>query len=166
MALLNRIDALQASEFFEPSRIGNPELDPPVMTIKIWEAARAPSADSASVGEPALVLRIGKHDALRKTVFARLENDQVILALPDTILEVLPRNAFAFRDLDDAVVESSRHSQAHDHAGGENRRARAGQGRRTQSVAIASADRCPRRHAVGHPGAGGLVQPSRRPVDH
>jgi Domain of unknown function (DUF4340) len=100
MALLNRIDALQASEFFEPSRIGNAELDPPVMTIKIWESARAPSGTSASVGEPALVLRIGKHDALRKTVFARLDNDQVILALPDTILEVLPRNAFAFRDLE------------------------------------------------------------------
>jgi hypothetical protein len=99
MALLNRIDALETSEFFEPSRIGNAELDPALMTIKIWEAANAPSGTWASVGEPALVLRIGKHDALRKTVFARLENDQVILALPDTILDVLPRNAFALRDL-------------------------------------------------------------------
>jgi hypothetical protein len=44
-------------------------------------------------------LRIGKHDALRKTVYARRENDHAILALPDTILEVLPKNALAFRDL-------------------------------------------------------------------
>ena len=99
MALLNRIDALQASEFFEPSRIGDSQLDPALMTIKIWEAASAQSGTWASVGEPALVLRIGRHDALRKTVFARLENDQVILALPDTILDVLPKSAFAFRDL-------------------------------------------------------------------
>jgi hypothetical protein len=99
IALLNRIDALQASEFFEPSRIGDPQLDPAIMTIKIWEAASAQSGTWPSVGEPALVLRIGRHDALRKTVFARLENDQVILALPDTILEVLPKNAFALRDL-------------------------------------------------------------------
>ena len=33
-------------------------------------------------------------------MFAQLENDQVILALPDTFLEVLPKNAFAFRDLE------------------------------------------------------------------
>ncbi len=100
MALLNRIDALQAMEFFEPSRIGDAGLDPPMMTIKIWEPASASSGGWSAVGEPALVLRVGKHDALRKSVFARLENDQVILALPDTFLEVLPKNAFAFRDLE------------------------------------------------------------------
>jgi hypothetical protein len=46
IALLNRIDALQASEFFEPSRIGDPQLDPALMTIKISEAASAQSGTS------------------------------------------------------------------------------------------------------------------------
>ncbi len=99
MSFLNRIDALETSEFFQPNQVGNPELDRPVMTVKIWEKGRPQSPGSSPAEEPALVLRIGKHDLLRKTVFARLENDDAILALPDTILEVLPKNEFAFRDL-------------------------------------------------------------------
>ena len=35
---------------------------------------------------------------MTKSIFAQLENDDVILALPDTLLEVLPKNEFAFRD--------------------------------------------------------------------
>ena len=69
------------------------------MTIKIWEKRRAQRPASSRGEEPALVLRIGKRDVLRKTVFARLENDDAILAVPDTINEVLPKNTFAFRDL-------------------------------------------------------------------
>ena len=99
MSFLSRIDTLETSEFFQPNQVGNPELDPPVMTVKIWEKRRAQSPDSSPADEPALVLRIGKHDLLRKTVFARLENDDAILAVPDTLIEVLPKNAFAFRDL-------------------------------------------------------------------
>ncbi len=69
------------------------------MTVKIWEAARTRSGAENSTGDPVLVLNFGRHDALLKTVFARLQDDQTVLAVPDTILEVLPRNAFAFRDL-------------------------------------------------------------------
>ncbi len=46
----------------------------------------------------ALDLRLGNHDVLKKTIYARLEGDSVILALPDKILEVLPKNPLAFRD--------------------------------------------------------------------
>ncbi len=99
VAFLSRIDSLQTSEFFQPNQIAKTELDPPVMKITIWEGKPARPRDSASAEEEALVLRIGKHDILRKTVFARLEHDDAILALPDTILEVLPKNIFAFRDL-------------------------------------------------------------------
>jgi hypothetical protein len=98
-SFLKGMDGLQTSEFLPVDQVKNLELDPPVMTIKIWEKRAVKSAGGSPTADPALVLRVGKHDVLRKTVFARLENDQAVLALPDTILEVLPRNMFAFRDL-------------------------------------------------------------------
>jgi Domain of unknown function (DUF4340) len=99
VSLLNRIDNLQTSEFFTPSRVSDSGLDRPVLTLKIWQKGR-PQAPGAEPKETlALDLRMGKHDLLRKTVFARLEGDDAILGLPDTILEVLPKNTFAFRDL-------------------------------------------------------------------
>ena len=97
-SFVSGMSSLQTSEFLEPKQVNKPELDPPIMTIQIWEE-RSPSRTAASSADPVVVLRIGKHDALRKTVYARLENDHAILALPDTILEVLPKNALAFRDL-------------------------------------------------------------------
>ena len=99
MSFLRGIDTLQTSEFFQLNQVGSAELEPPVMTVKIWEKKRAQSPTSSPAEELALELRIGKHDVLRKTVFARLEKDDAVLALPDTILEVLPKNVFAFRDL-------------------------------------------------------------------
>ena len=110
-SFLNRIGALETSEFFQPNQVGNPELDPPVMTIKIWETRRAQSPGSSSADGPALVLRVGKHDLLRKTVFARLDNDDAILALPDTLIEVLPKNTFAFSRPDNIVAKPRGHSQ-------------------------------------------------------
>lgn len=99
VTLLSRIDSLQTSEFFTAKQVGDSGLDQPIMTVKLWEKTRGRTPASPSPDELALNLRIGKHDVLRKTVFARLEDDDVILALPDTILEVLPKNVFAFRDL-------------------------------------------------------------------
>jgi Domain of unknown function (DUF4340) len=99
VAFLNRIDTLQTSEFFTAKQVDDSGLDKPIMTVKIWEKQRAQMKPASSSDEPVLNLRIGKQDLLRKTVFARLENDDAILALPDTILEVLPKNIFAFRDL-------------------------------------------------------------------
>ncbi|MGO9600952.1 MAG: DUF4340 domain-containing protein [Isosphaeraceae bacterium] len=122
-SLLNRLDGLQTSEFLDPARVPRPELDPPNMTVKLWEgpSARSPtrrpggsttsgsqttSGGSTSSGSspdsssqaPALVLGIGRHDRLRKTVYGQLEGDTVILALPDGLLDVLPRNRLAYRD--------------------------------------------------------------------
>ena len=78
MSLLNRIDTLQTSEYFQANQVGNAELEPAVMTVKIWERKRAQSPTSSPAEELALELRIGKHDVLRKTIFARLENDDAI----------------------------------------------------------------------------------------
>lgn len=97
---LSHLQELQTSEFLEPKVVPNPGLDPPIMTIKIKQAGdrrMAPgSTDSGSW--QALDLRLGTHDILKKAIYGRLAGDGVILALPDKLLEVLPKNPLAFRD--------------------------------------------------------------------
>jgi hypothetical protein len=104
-AFLNQIATAQTSEFLPPGRAPDPQLDPPVMSITIRQAAPGPAGAGSSGADrsgvtsaPALSLRLGRYDAVRKTIYARLEGDQVILALPDSLLEVLPKNPYAFRD--------------------------------------------------------------------
>jgi len=88
-SFLSKLDTLQTSEFLQPKQVSNTGLDPPLMTIKVWERG---------LDEPTAQLLIGRHDLLRRTVYAQLPNDQFILALVDTFAEVLPKNAFAFRN--------------------------------------------------------------------
>ncbi len=88
-ALVTKLDGLETSEFFKPNQIRNSGLNPPLLTIKVWEKGSP---------EPTAQLQVGNHDLLRKTVFAQLPNDQVVLVLLDTIVEVLPKNTLAFRD--------------------------------------------------------------------
>jgi hypothetical protein len=97
---LARIAELQTSEFLEPKKVPDPMLDPPVMSIRLWQAAaRRPSASPTEAAPPPVLnLRLGRHDVARKTVFARLEGDSVVLALPDNLLDVVPKNPLAFRD--------------------------------------------------------------------
>ena len=85
-SFLNQVDALQTSEFLDPARVIQPTLDPPAMTIKIWQASR-PGRDATkgandSAAPPALSLNLGRHDVLKKTVYGQLQGDGVILALP------------------------------------------------------------------------------------
>jgi hypothetical protein len=97
-SFLSRLEALQTSEFLNPDMLKNADLDPPLMTIKIWQATRGRSADGSVAERPVLSLQLGRADALRRTIYGRLPNDSVVLALPDTLAEVLPRNAYSFRD--------------------------------------------------------------------
>ena len=78
-SMLNQLASLQTSEFLDASRVPQPALDPPLMTIRVWQAGpreRPSPGDPSGLGpsnpssKPALNLRIGRHDALRKTVFA------------------------------------------------------------------------------------------------
>lgn len=96
-ALLKAVADLQASEFFEPRTIGDPQVDQPSRRIRIWQAA-GDGRPSAADSEPAFSLALGRHDALRKVVFACTEGDTAILALPDLFLSALPTNSYAFRD--------------------------------------------------------------------
>ena len=81
----------------------DPQLDPPVMSIRIRQGQprrlQVPVRADLEAAEPlALQLDSGRHDVAKKTIFARLEGDRMILALPDTLMDVLPKNPFAFRD--------------------------------------------------------------------
>jgi hypothetical protein len=98
-AFLKAMAGLRTSEFFSPDKVTSANLDPPAITVKIWQAKRPRSHAQNPAGELSLVLQFGRHDALTKTVFARLKDDKAILAVSDQVLEILPKNAFAFRDL-------------------------------------------------------------------
>ncbi len=98
-SFLTRLDGLTTSEFLPSNMAKTAGLDPPTMTISLWEARGPKTKAEGPSGDPAVVLKIGRHDLLRKTVFAQLEHDESVLAVPDTILDVLPRNSLAFRDL-------------------------------------------------------------------
>lgn len=96
-ALLKAVEDLHTSDFFDPGTVGEPEVDHPSRRLRMWQSAgdgRASAADSP----PAFSLAIGRHDVLRKVVFARTEGDTAILALPDLFLAAMPRTAYAFRD--------------------------------------------------------------------
>ncbi len=43
-------------------------------------------------------LNLGRHDVLRKSVYAQAAGDSTILALPDEFLQALPQNDLAFRE--------------------------------------------------------------------
>ncbi|MGC8638330.1 MAG: DUF4340 domain-containing protein [Isosphaeraceae bacterium] len=103
--LLIALDGLKTSEFLPPAKVIRPSLSPPVWDLKVWQSrsnSRSATENAAKSGSsdevPVLALRIGRHDALRKTVYGQVEGDSVILALPDSLLDVLPRNTYAFRD--------------------------------------------------------------------
>ncbi|WP_165249023.1 DUF4340 domain-containing protein [Paludisphaera soli] len=103
LALLRKIEELQASEFLDPAIVPDPGIDPPLARIRIWQDAGTGGA-AAGVG-PVLDLRLGRHDVLRKVVFARAEGDTAILAIPDVFLSALPATSFAFRDLELPAVQ-------------------------------------------------------------
>ncbi|MFO0953655.1 MAG: DUF4340 domain-containing protein [Isosphaeraceae bacterium] len=106
--LISRLIELKASEFFNASQVPDPGLDPPNHRIQVWQrfpgTRNSPSAAktgerASQPGELRVDLRLGRHDALKRTVYAQIAGDPTILAVPDTILTVLPRSKFAFRDL-------------------------------------------------------------------
>jgi hypothetical protein len=101
--LLQRLAQAQSSEFLEPSAIKKPGLDPPVMTLKVWEFERAmPMPDEPAAnppaGEPSANLDLGYYDPAKRAQFARIAGDSTILALTKDFADALPKNVLAFRD--------------------------------------------------------------------
>jgi hypothetical protein len=95
-ALLGAIDALQTSEYLELSKSGDVGLDPPLTTLKVWQAL--PDAEKSDDDAPIVELELGRHDVLRKAIYGRLPGDPYVLVLPDSFARMLPRNSYAFRD--------------------------------------------------------------------
>ena len=100
--LLSRLGEAQASAFLDPAAVPNSGIDPPAMTISVWQAGplARPTLGLAAPPptSPRLVLRIGRADAVRKLVYVRLEGDKSLMAVPNTLVDALPRSPLAFRD--------------------------------------------------------------------
>ncbi|MHC5539008.1 DUF4340 domain-containing protein [Singulisphaera rosea] len=100
--LLTKLSELETSEFFGEDKVSNPELDPPLLTLKVWQALPgkkpAPEPSPERTDAPRVDLKFGRHDALRKAAYARVEGDRTILVFPDAFLALLPKNEFAFRN--------------------------------------------------------------------
>ncbi len=98
VSLLKQLDALQTSEFLEAERVRDPKLNPPQATIQIRETRVGRTAATSAEGELVVDLHLGRLDAARKILYAQLDRDEVILTIPDTLIQALPKNAMAFRD--------------------------------------------------------------------
>ncbi|SIN98679.1 protein of unknown function [Singulisphaera sp. GP187] len=102
VTLLSKLDKLETSEFFSPSKISNPELSPAAISLQLWQLKRGERLPTKAVDEPTgdlkVNLNLGRHDVLRKSVYAQVAGDSTILALPDEFLEALPQNDLAFRE--------------------------------------------------------------------
>jgi Domain of unknown function (DUF4340) len=99
---LKSLDQLQTGIFLAPNEVPDSGLDKPSLILKIWQARDprepATSASSDPRGDLAVNLRIGRRDVARKSIYARIEGDPTIMAIPDTANSFLPRNPLAFRD--------------------------------------------------------------------
>ena len=102
VSLLSKLEKLETSEFLGPSKISTPELSPPAISLKLWQVKRGERLPTKAVDEPTgelkVSLNLGRHDVLRKSVYAQVAGDSTILALPDDFLEALPQNELAFRE--------------------------------------------------------------------
>jgi hypothetical protein len=100
--LLKQLTEAQTSEFLDAARIPNPGLDPPQMTLTVWqsapEARPALGLDKPPDTAPWVVLQVGRYDVARKVLYARLEGDRSVLAIPETFFQALPPNPLAFKD--------------------------------------------------------------------
>ncbi len=97
--LLTRLAELKTSQFLKPDSVNTPKLDSPDIHIRGWQGgtdSKNPEAEPSR--SPQFDLSLGRYDALKKSVYGRIQGDTAILALSDSILKEIPRNAFAFRD--------------------------------------------------------------------
>ncbi len=105
--LLKKVATAEASTLLDPKSAPDPKLDQPWATLELWQDSGAKPGEgpeSAPATTPALKLKLGRRDPLAKTVFAQIEGDPVVLALPLSFLEGWTFGALAFRDRQVASV--------------------------------------------------------------
>jgi hypothetical protein len=100
--LLKAMSEAETTQLLDPATIPNAGIDPPRMTISVWQsspqAAPALALDAPPTAPPRVVLEVGNTDGYRKVTYARLEGDKFLLVLPETFADALPHSALAFRD--------------------------------------------------------------------
>ena len=99
---LRSLDQVQTSIYLNARSAVDSGLEKPSLVLKLWQGRdrRDPSAPTTVDPDrpPHLTLSFGRTDAARKSVYARVEGDPTILALPDSVNGILPRGLLAFRD--------------------------------------------------------------------
>src|SRR5262249_47370110 len=97
--LLKQLGEAQTSEFLDPGAVPTPGINPPRVTLSVWQtslqAHPALLLDAPPKSPPRTVLQVGAVDAYRKVVYARLEGDRFLLAIPDSFADALPRSPVA-----------------------------------------------------------------------
>ena len=102
-ALLDKLDALETSDFLDPKSRPDACLDHPSVVVKVWQVPegppRTPGTPPPPRGEPVVDLALGRRDAVARTVYARSGGDPTtLLAVPENLLEVFPPGSFAYLD--------------------------------------------------------------------
>ncbi len=101
-AFLKSLSELQTGIYLTPATAPDSGLDPPSMTLRIWQApdprVSTGSGSADPNGELTLSMKVGRRDAARKSIYLQIEGDRTILAVPDSAAEFLPRSPMAFRN--------------------------------------------------------------------
>ncbi|MFO0958458.1 MAG: DUF4340 domain-containing protein [Isosphaeraceae bacterium] len=87
--LIARVAELQAMQFVDPTQVRDPGTDGPGTSIRIWEEGSE---------SPILGLTLGRQDAAAKAIYAKIDGDSRLAALPEAFGDVIPRGPMAFRE--------------------------------------------------------------------
>ncbi|RUL86470.1 DUF4340 domain-containing protein [Tautonia sociabilis] len=100
--LLETLTGLESAAFFPIEEVEDAEIDAPRAAFAAWLDDGEQDAGSADgvFDRPADVrLAVGRYDAGKKLVYGQLEGDEgTVLALPETVRDVVPDGALAYRD--------------------------------------------------------------------
>lgn len=104
--LLDRLGNLPVVDVADLSQVAGPGFDQPVMVLQAWQDGLPTGAEAASKseaiephGEPSLTLRLGRTDQRRRVIYAQVEGDRSVLALPIEAADLIPQGPLAYRSL-------------------------------------------------------------------
>lgn len=97
-ALLNQLQALQASDLLKADQVQNSGLDQSTLTVEVWEHGPGDQGTSSFSTPPTFTLQFGHHNLAKRVVYARTGGDPAILALPSTAFDLIPDGPLAYHD--------------------------------------------------------------------
>ncbi len=97
--LFKTLDELRALDVYSASRVSASGLADPVMVLRAWRGTgTAEGRTERPDVPPAFTFRLGRFDPVRNVRYARNEGDTAILALPNTVADLIPDGPLAYRD--------------------------------------------------------------------